>query len=73
MKAMPNNTVTPPARTPEDYPPKAPWRQNGRGFGPLVGPLGIFDYDDPVSIRARKYATGPPTEPLVEHARSRYF
>ena len=26
------------------------------GFG--LGPLGIFDYDDPVSIRARKYITG---------------
>src|ERR671910_1834254 len=61
---MPNNTVTPPARTPEDYPPKAPWRQNGRGFGPFVGPLGIFDYDDPVSIRARKYTTG--THVLLE-------
>jgi polyhydroxyalkanoate synthase len=31
---------------------------NGFGLGPFVGPLGIFDYDDPVSIRARKYITG---------------
>ena len=35
-----------------------PGRQNGRGSRPFVGPLGIFDYDDPVSIRARKYTTG---------------
>jgi polyhydroxyalkanoate synthase subunit PhaC len=61
---MPNNTVTPPARTPEDYAPKASGRQNGRGFGPFVGTLGIFDYDDPVSIRARKYTTG--THVLLE-------
>jgi len=37
---------------------------NGFGLGPFVGPLGIFDYDDPVSIRARKYATG--THVLLE-------
>jgi hypothetical protein len=36
----------------------APGRQNGRGPGPFVEPSGIFDYDDPVSIRARKYTTG---------------
>jgi polyhydroxyalkanoate synthase len=36
----------------------APSRQNGRGSEPFVGPSGIFDYDDPVSIRARKYTTG---------------
>jgi hypothetical protein len=37
---------------------------NGFGRGPFVGPLGIFDYDDPVSIRARKYITG--THVLLE-------
>jgi poly[(R)-3-hydroxyalkanoate] polymerase subunit PhaC len=63
-ETMPNNTMTPPARTPDDYVPKAPWRQNGRDSGPFVGPLGIFDYDDPVSIRARKYTTG--THVLLE-------
>jgi hypothetical protein len=43
---------------------KALGRHNGRGSGPFVGPLGIFDYDDPVSIRARKYTTG--THVLLE-------
>jgi poly[(R)-3-hydroxyalkanoate] polymerase subunit PhaC len=61
---MPNNAMTPPARAPEDYAPKALGRQNGWGSGPFVGPLGIFDYDDPVSIRARKYITG--THVLLE-------
>src|SRR5215207_9380409 len=49
---------------PHDNAPKAPGRQNGRGSGLFVGPLGIFDYDDPVSIRARKYITG--THMLLE-------
>src|SRR3954467_12628187 len=61
---MPNNAMTPPARAPEDYAPKAPRRQNEWGSGPFVGPFGIFDYDDPVSIRARKYITG--THVLLE-------
>jgi polyhydroxyalkanoate synthase len=61
---MPNNTTTPPARTSEDYEPKASGRQNGWGYGPFVRPLGIFDYDDPVSIRTRKYTTG--THVLLE-------
>ncbi|MBA2712439.1 MAG: alpha/beta fold hydrolase, partial [Rubrobacteraceae bacterium] len=34
--------------------------ENGQG----LGPFGIFDYDDPVTIRARKYATG--THVLLE-------
>src|SRR5215208_2696912 len=73
---MPNNTMTPPPHTPGDmiHDPAASGEAkldhegggqvNGFGLGPFVGPLGIFDYDDPVSIRARKYATG--THVLLE-------
>ena len=49
---------------PHETTPKAPGQRNGRGSVPFVGPLGIFDYDDPVSIRARKYTTG--THVLLE-------
>ena len=68
---MPNNTMTPPPHTPRgmihgraasgeanlDH-EEGGGQVNGFGLGPFVGPLGIFDYDDPVSIRARKYITG---------------
>jgi polyhydroxyalkanoate synthase len=37
---------------------------NGFGLGPFVGPLGIYNYDDPVCVRARKYTTG--THVLLE-------
>ena len=68
---MPNNTMTPPPHTPGDMllhdraasgeaklDHEGGGQANGFGLGPFVGPLGIFDHDDPVSIRARKYATG---------------
>jgi hypothetical protein len=68
---MPNNTMAPPPHTPGDMirdraasgeakldHEEGGGRVNGFGLGPFVGPLGIFDYDDPVSIRARKYITG---------------
>src|ERR671916_1603071 len=74
---MPNNTMTPPPHTPRgmihgraasgeaNLDHEEGGRQvNGFGLGPFVGPLGIFDHDDPVSIRARKYATG--THVLLE-------
>ena len=74
---MPNNTMTPPPHTPRgmihgraasgeanlDH-KEGGGQVNGFGLGPFVGPLGIFDYDDPVSIRARKYITG--THVLLE-------
>ena len=73
---MLNNTMTPPPHTPGsmiqnraasgeaklDH--EGGGQVNGFGLGPFVGPLGIFDYDDPVSIRARKYTTG--THVLLE-------
>src|SRR5215218_4697149 len=74
---MPNNTMIPPPHTPGDMllhdratsgeaklDHEGGGQANGFGLGPFVGPLGIFDYDDPVSIRARKYATG--THVLLE-------
>jgi polyhydroxyalkanoate synthase len=74
---MPKNTMTPPPHTPRgmihgraasgeanlDH-EEGGAQVNGFGLGPFVGPLGIFDYDDPVSIRARKYITG--THVLLE-------
>jgi polyhydroxyalkanoate synthase len=74
---MPNYTKTPPPHTPTgmihgraasgeanlDH-EEGGSQANGFGLGPFVGPLGIFDYDDPVSIRARKYITG--THVLLE-------
>src|ERR671911_2595022 len=74
---MPNNTMTPPPHTPRgmihgraasgeanlDH-EEGSGQVNGFGLGPFVGPFGIFDYDDPVSIRARKYTTG--THVLLE-------
>ena len=73
---MLNNTITPPPYTPGsmiqdraasgeaklDH--EGGGQVNGFGLGPFVGPLGIFDYDDPVSIRARKYTSG--THVLLE-------
>jgi len=73
---MPNDTITPPVRTPggmihdraasgeAKLDQEEGGEANGFGLGAFVGPLGIFDYDDPVSIRARKYTTG--THVLLE-------
>ena len=68
---MRNNTMILPERTPGDHRlagerqgRASNGRQNGGDSGPFVGPLGIFDYDDPVPIRARKYTTG--THVLLE-------
>ena len=63
---MPNNTMTPPPRTPgamiHDRAASGEAKRDYQGDGQVNGfslePLGIFDYDDPVYIRARKYTTG---------------
>lgn len=60
---MPNNTMTSLSLAPEEHGPVLEGEGSlldGCGFGPL----GINDYDDPVTIRARKYATG--THVLIE-------
>lgn len=69
-----NDTTTLPERTSGDHRLTgerrgragngASGQRNGQGSEPFVGPLGIFDCDDPVSIRARKYTTG--THVLLE-------